>query len=247
MEPRDTYRGFAEHYDLHSMDWYAKSHYGRRLVELLRERGLAGSRILDAGCGTGTMALALAREGHQVTGVDLSEPLLGVARRKDSGGAVRWLQGDLTRLDLGETFDAAVCVGDVLNHLEALDDWEGAFRGFAAHLRPGGALVFDVMTCLGLERLDKFAVQEIAGATLVLGIIWEPALRRSTLKILSFRPVPDTGLYERACETIPEWGQPVSGIFERLARAGFTEVERLWGGAGDPEQDERLAVFARRA
>lgn len=245
-EHHDSYTGFAGHYDRQMMDWYAGT-YGQRLLGLLAARDLAGAKVLDAGCGTGTLALMLAREGYRVTGVDLSAALLSVARTKDTAAAVRWQEADITRLNLGETFDAVTSVADVLNHLETLDEWERAFRSFAAHLRPGGTLFFDVMTAAGLERLDTYTIQDREDAVLLLGIIYERATRRSTLKITSFASVPGGDLYERASETITEWGQPVSEILERLGRAGFAEPERLWPIAADPEVDERLAMVARRA
>ena len=244
-ERHDAYRGIARHYDLHMMDWYAAT-YGNRLRTLLTERGLTGSKVLDAGCGTGTLALALASQGYRVTGVDLSEALLAVAREKDPKGTVRWLEGDITNLSLGETFDVITSVADVLNHLDTLDEWERALRCFAAHLRPGGCLLFDVMTSHGLEHLDTYTTQDREDRLLILGIIWEPATRRSTLKMTSFIPAGGPGLYERASETITEWGQPVAEIYACLRRAGFGEPERLWAIAPDPEADERLAVLAGR-
>jgi SAM-dependent methyltransferase len=241
----DAYRGIARHYDLHKMDWYAAT-YGKRLRKILTDRGLAGCSVLDAGCGTGTLALAMAGHGHRVTGLDLSEALLGEARAKDASRAVRWVHGDVTESDLGETFDAITCVADVLNHLETLDDWERAFRCFARHLRPGGYLIFDVLTCLGLERQDTYSTQDRNGGVLILGVIWEPASRRSTLKITSFVPADRPGLYERASETISEWGHPVAAIDDRLTRAGFGQPERPWADSEDPEAEERLAVLAPR-
>jgi len=73
-----------------------------------------------------------------------------------------------------------------------------------------------------------------------------PATRRSTLKITSFVPVQGTVLWERATETITEWGQPVQEIFARLTGAGFQPPERLWPRAEDPEKEERLALLVRR-
>lgn len=244
-ERHDAYRGFAGHYDLHLMDWYAQV-YGPRLRALLQERGLAGGKVLDAGCGTGTLALQLAAAGHHVTGVDLSGSLLDVARRKDTGNAVRWVQGDLTRLTLGETFGGITCVSDVLNHLETLDQWEQAFRTFHAHLDAGGWLFFDVMTCHGLAELDAYTTQDRERRVLLLGVIWEPATRRSTLKITSFVPAASSPLWERATETITEWGQSVADMQAALARAGFGAPERLWPASDDPESEERLELFARR-
>lgn len=244
----DAYRGFAGHYDLHGWDWYAST-YGPRLFRLIDEKGLRGCPVLDAGCGTGTLALALAVRGHRVAGMDLSEAMIAVARGKDSVGLVTWRVADITTRepDPGEQpFDLVTCVADTLNHLETLDHWEQAFRRLGAHLKSGGWLFFDAMTCRGLERLDKFVAEERDGRMLVAAMVYEPATRRSTVKVTSFAERAGTGLYDRAQETITEWGQPVSGILERLVAAGFHAAERPFAGSDDPEKDDRLAILARK-
>jgi hypothetical protein len=82
---------------------------------------------------------------------------------------------------------------------------------------------------------------------LIVGSIWEPASRRSTLKITSFLRDPATGRYDRASDAITEWGQPVEDVLRSMAAAGFDAVERPFGVAADPEAEERLAVLARRS
>jgi len=247
-ERHDAYRGFAGHYDLHGWDWYAST-YGPRLFRLIDEKGLAGCRVLDAGCGTGTLALALAERGHRVAGTDLSEAMIAVARKKDSAGRVAWHVADITTREPGprdEPFDLVTCVADTLNHLETLDLWEQAFRRLGAHLRSDGWLFFGVMTCRGLERLDKFVAEERDGRMLIAAMVYEPATRRSTVKVTSFAERAGTGLYERASETITEWGQPVAGILARLASAGFHPAEQPFAQHDDPEKDDRLAIMARK-
>ena len=145
----DLYAGIASRYDAERMDWYAAT-YGARLFERYAKPG----KMLDAGCGTGTLALQAAAKGWKVVGVDRSASLVGKAREKDVEGKVRWEVGDLRTLELGETFDLVTCVGDVLNHLETIEEWGAVFRRFAAHLAAGGTLFFDVVTRLGLERME---------------------------------------------------------------------------------------------
>ncbi|MCT1436954.1 class I SAM-dependent methyltransferase, partial [Brachybacterium paraconglomeratum] len=89
-----------------------------RLVDAMAPRG---SRILDAGCGTGRVGGRLARAGHEVVGVDLDADLIEVARAEQPRG--RWEVGNLAELDLvdgegeREQFDLEVCAGNVLTFL----------------------------------------------------------------------------------------------------------------------------------
>jgi len=241
----DAYRGMARHYDLHGWDWYAPT-FGSRLLALLEEQGVpAGASVLDAGCGTGSLALLLAGRGYSVTGVDLSSAMIARARAKDAGSDVDWRVGDLASLELGRTFDAIVSVADVFNHLPSLDDWEASLRRLQSHLVPGGLLFLDAMTCRGLARMDQQSVQERDGITLILAIVWEPDARRSTLKVTSFAPASGSPHFERVSETIVEWGQPAEQVIERIRRAGFREPTRVWAGAENAEDDERLTLIAR--
>lgn len=77
-----------------------------------------GSRVLDAGCGTGRVALRLAELGHRVTGVDVDPAMLDHARGTgdaDAGAAVAWVLADLAGADLPSgPFDLVVAAGNVV-------------------------------------------------------------------------------------------------------------------------------------
>lgn len=94
--------------------------------------------VLDAGCGTGRVAMELYRRGIDVVGVDLDEKMLGTARRKAPD--LSWVSGDLATLDLGRTFDAAVLAGNVL--IFVLPGSERAvLNNVANHLTTNGVLI----------------------------------------------------------------------------------------------------------
>jgi len=144
VRARPFYASFAWAYDRIIAE-PEPEHYDR-IVQLFTSRGVGpGSGLLDAGCGTGRYALALARRGYQVTGVDASPDLLWEAQRKAApeGLALTFERGDLLSLAAQAAFDGILCRG-VLNDL--LDDAsrQEIFRIFARALRPTGALLLDV-------------------------------------------------------------------------------------------------------
>jgi demethylmenaquinone methyltransferase / 2-methoxy-6-polyprenyl-1,4-benzoquinol methylase len=101
-----------------------------------------GDRVLDACCGTGDLALAAARGGGSVTGLDFSEAMLERARRKSD--AVEWVRGDLLSLPFpNDAFDVATIGFGIRN----VEDLTGGLRELARVLGPGGRLA-----CLEITR-----------------------------------------------------------------------------------------------
>ncbi len=103
------------------------------LVERLNPRS-----VLDAGCGTGRVAVELARRGTDVVGVDLDASMLEKAHAKQPD--VPWIVGDVADVDLGRTFDVVLLAGNVMIFL-APGTEAAAVANLARHFEPGGALV----------------------------------------------------------------------------------------------------------
>lgn len=106
------------------------------------------SRILDAGCGTGRVAAALAARGHEVLGVD-ADPVLLAGARADHP-AIAFVEGDLAELDLAaagwpEPFDAIVLAGNVMVYL-APGTERTVLRQLAGWIRPDGPVVIGFAT-----------------------------------------------------------------------------------------------------
>jgi ubiquinone/menaquinone biosynthesis C-methylase UbiE len=125
----------------------------RLLLDAAAARGIRPRVVVDLACGTGnsTVSWAGART-RTVIGVDVSDAMLRVARRKSA--RVRWVRQDLTRLRLDVQADLATCHFDALNHVLDAGDLQRVFARVARLLRPGGLFQFDLNTRFMLEWLS---------------------------------------------------------------------------------------------
>jgi SAM-dependent methyltransferase len=103
--------------------------------------------VLDAGCGTGTLAVRLAATGRTVTGADPALASLEVARGKPGASRVTWLHSGAAGLPGiwggRAPADLALMTANVAQVFLTDDDWTAALRGIHGTLRPGGHLVFE--------------------------------------------------------------------------------------------------------
>ena len=97
-----------------------------------------GSRVLDAGCGTGRVAVELARRGYEVAGVDSDASMLDVARA--AAPELPWELADLATWTAAGSYDLVVAAGNVMIFLEPGTGPE-VVRRLACAVRPGGLLV----------------------------------------------------------------------------------------------------------
>jgi SAM-dependent methyltransferase len=120
--------------------------------------------VLDAGCGTGRVAIELARRGIEAVGTDIDAGMLAVARRKAPD--IAWHEADLATLDIGRTFDVVAMAGNVILFVVPTDR-ASAVRGAAQHLEAGGHLVagFQLGRDVDLADYDDWATA--AGLDLV--------------------------------------------------------------------------------
>lgn len=134
-------------------------------------------RVLDAGCGTGRMAIELARRGMDVVGVDLDEVMLAQARAK--APTLDWHLGDLSTIALDGIFDAIVLAGNVMIYLTPGTE-AATLTNLANHLKPGGLLVaaFELTpppwSKLTLERYDQLT-KAVALRNVARWSTWEQA------------------------------------------------------------------------
>ena len=128
--------------------------------------GVAGKRIADVGCGGGIFAEALAQRGADVTGIDLSEKAIAVARlhQYESGTNVdyRRVAAETLALEMPAAFDVVTC----LELLEHVPEPASTIAACSALARPGGTVVFST-----INRNPKSYAQAILAAEYVLKLL----------------------------------------------------------------------------
>ncbi|MEU5980006.1 methyltransferase domain-containing protein [Streptomyces sp. NPDC047315] len=106
-----------------------------------------GSRVLDLCCGPGLFVVPLARSGHRVTGVDLSEPMLARARAacEDAGVSAELLRADMLHHVRPGAYDVVLNVFTSFGYFADPADNLRVLRNARRSLAPGGRLIVDVM------------------------------------------------------------------------------------------------------
>lgn len=177
--------------------------------------GLAGKRVVDVGCGGGLLAEAMAHRGARVTGIDLGEAPLAVARlhAAESGVEVDYRQVSVEALaeEMPGEFEVVTC----LEMLEHVPDPAAVVRACAVLVKPGGQLFFST-----LNRNPKSYALAILGAEYVLRL-----LPRGTHDYAKFiRPAELAGWCRAAGIEVQEQSGLVYNPLTRRYRLHATDV-----------------------
>jgi SAM-dependent methyltransferase len=213
------YGAYARFYDATQGD---RAEHATYIQSLLKKHHPRARTVLELACGTGSILKQLQPQ-YDVTGVDLSEEMLAIARKKLPG--VRLVRADMTTVELGEHFDVVLCVYDSINHLTRFRDWEAVFRRAHEHLNDGGVFLFDINT---VHRLAASAgappmVQWFGdGSLMVIAIVQAP---RGAVdwEINVFERVRDS-TYRLHLDVIREVSFPT----ERIRAALRKRFTRIW-------------------
>ena len=114
-------------------------------LELAQQAKARGLRTLEPACGTGRIAIPLARAGVPIVGMDVSPDMLARAREKSAGlENAEWIEGDMRSFDLGEQFGLVYIPAGSFQLLLETDDQLACLRCIYEHLAPDGRFAFEV-------------------------------------------------------------------------------------------------------
>jgi SAM-dependent methyltransferase len=243
-------------------DLYALTHRGTPGDIAFYTRACAGARsVLELGAGYGRLLVRLAQARRAVTGLDLDPELLARAKRGmqklplGKQRAIRLVQGDMRRFELGRRFDRVLLPYNGLYCLLTKRDALACFRAARAALEPGGIFAFDVWNAAGFHRAGAFFTSTDDPAPIVTlrhaGRTWDvferSRVRRAAQRLdVTYDYVPrEKGGTCRI--SIAQRYYRAPELAELLDRAGFV-VERRYGDFSEARftpRSEQLIVVAR--
>ncbi len=217
--------------------------------QLLRREGLQPRTAVDLACGTGSVAVLLAKAGLQVIGVDMSEEMLTVAYEKAMSmkNPPHFVCQQLQQLQLPRGVDLAVCALDSLDYVTDPADCKEAIRRVYKVLNPGGCFIFDVNTPEKLRAMDG---QVFLDEDDDVYCVWRGEFDEQT-NICSYAMdlFQRTGrVWQRSFEEHREYAYSQQQLTEYLKEAGFTGIEvfadrQLCAPASD---EQRIFLKARK-
>lgn len=200
---------------------------------------LEARTVVDIGCGTGVLAVDLARDGRAVVGVDPAGAMLDVARARPDGDLVTWVEGtadDLVEFVPRGSVDLVVMTGHVAQVFLTDDDWAQVLEAAARLLGPGGHLAFEtrdpaaaawerwtpeltherVVTDDGSTSTSWVEVTSVDGGLVTFDghTVLEDGVDRVSTSTLRFRDQRE--------------------VLDSVERAGFEQVTVHGGWAGEP-------------
>ncbi|MDX6683667.1 MAG: hypothetical protein QOG94_3706 [Solirubrobacteraceae bacterium] len=189
------------------------------LLALLSEAGVHDGLVVDLGCGSGIWAAALLHAGYDVLGVDGSAALLEIARRR--APAATFVEGSLLDVPLPPCA-AVTSIGECVTYGRDPRAGRAAFaallRRVAAALRPGGLLVFDVVTP---EREARRGWNEGEDWVICVDGRVDPDARTLRRAMSVFRRDRDAGGWRRSDEVHDVWLYAVDDALADLRDAGL--------------------------
>lgn len=182
-------------------------------------------KILDAGCASGELSIALSKNGYDVTGIDIDKNMIEIAESKSGNNKIKFLTGsisEISSLAACNNFDMILCWGNTLPHLENEDEIKKFISGSYSLLNPGGVISVQLMNYEKIinERIKNLPIKETNE------FIFKREYEYLENRFIKF--ITEI-LLKNTCKTIKDFSlhyplkQP--DLIKLLTEAGFSEIK----------------------
>jgi len=175
----NIFNHYAEYYDLlySTKDYESEVNY---VDGLIKKYSLSAKTILDLGCGTGSHDFHFARKGYSVYGIDMSQNMIAIARKKQQVQGLlnlEFVQGNIASLSLNKAFDTIVSLFHVMNYFTTNNDMESGFASVSRHLKSGAVFIFDFWYGPAvLSNLPKTGVKNLENSKIKVRRLVDPIM-----------------------------------------------------------------------
>jgi SAM-dependent methyltransferase len=210
--------------------------------------GEAGGAVLDLGCGTGRVALHLARRGHEVLGLDIDPDLIATLERRGAGLPLRAAVGDARDFQLEQQVELALAPMQTLQLLDDAEQRLACLRQVASHLRPDGRFAAAILE--GMPEPDDSPpplpdVREVDG-WVYSSLAVEAAVGPGEVLIRRLRQVVSPGgELEEELNEVRITTFPAAQLEAEAVAAGLTPLERHEISATDIHVGSTVVVLGK--
>jgi len=220
-------KGFAHVYDIAGFSSFSERMIPY-IIQNLKRLSFQPQSILDLACGTGTAAILLAKRGFRVYGVDGSQYMLEIARKKaaEEKAHIEFLLSDMRIFTIPEKVDLSVSLYDSLNYIVEPEELVSVFVRVREHLKENGFFMFDMNTLYNMKYGwdNRFSVFWMTDDILVIERNTHHHKSKTTTKSFTFFVKREDELFERILEEHTERGYTVNEIEGALTDAGLELV-----------------------
>ena len=210
--------------------------------------------LLDLCCGTGQLSEYFLRRGFRVTALDLSGPMLDLAKENlrtyPVNSSVTFVQADAAKFQLDRSHGLVAATYNALNHLPDVDHLRSCFTSVASATVSGGYFIFDLYTRRGLREWNGISVTDTGDTFTIQRGIYDGGSRAQTL-FTGFIRDADGEKFTRFEESIYNTVFDMTSVQQLLTQTGwesayFARSDDLATAISEPENEDRVWIVARR-
>lgn len=239
-----TYKTFAKIYD-EVMD---ETLYEDWLNFTTRHIGESQKNILELACGTGILSVELANIGHRVTGLDLSEEMIELAKERttEDDELLSFEVGDMLDLKKADQYDVVTCFSDSLCYMPDEEAVQTVFNEVYRSLKSDGIFLFDVHSIFKIEQ--EFPEYSYHYQTDDFAFLWESYpgdVPYSVEHFLTFfvKETEEEDTFKRYDELHEERTYSIETYKNMLSKSGFTDIKVVADFTDNKPNDESSRWF----
>lgn len=193
------------------------------IKELLGKKSLEAELVLEMACGTGGLTEKITRD-YKVHAFDLSDDMLSVCENKIRSKNLKLFKQNMAGFSAPASYDAIFSVGDSLNYVTDVKDFEAAIKSSYNHLKEGGIFIFDLNTEYKFKNIPPVTVDEVEDVLYIWENIYDEKEKLNTYGVNFFRNIKDNA-YKRFYEEHLERAYDLSFVKNLLEKIGFKDIK----------------------